>query len=100
MSRLTSEHIFDMISHWLHTPPNGYLGESYGSDPVSLLQKPHSEGLADAFIDKMMEDLPVLRSLPAGSVNVYREQVNKDSFRLIIQAGSVSIPFEQLETVA
>lgn len=100
MSQLTSEHLFDMIAHWLNTPPNSILGETYGSDPLSLLQKPHSEGLADAFVDKMLEDLPFLRSLPAGSVNVYFEQINKDTKRLIIQAGSVIIPFEQIETTA
>ena len=95
---LTTEMIYSMVDHWLRTPPNGYFGHSYGSDPLSLLQKPHSEMLADAFIDKMLEDLPVLRSLPAGTVNVYKEQVSKDTARLIIQAGNVSIPFDLIET--
>lgn len=89
-----------MVRHWLSTPPNGYLGSGYGSDAHALLQRPQSSGLADIFIDKMMEDLPILRALPSGSVNVYFEQVDKQSKRLIVQVADQLIPFDDIEIPA
>lgn len=86
-----------MVQHWLHTPPNGYLGSGYGADVKSLLQQPNSSGLGDAFIDKMMADIPILRQLPRGAVNVYFEQVNKDTKRLLIEVGDVTIPYEEIQ---
>lgn len=94
---LESSDLERMIRHWLSTPPNGYLGSGYGSDPHSLLQQPNSSGLGDAFINKMIEDIPVLKQLPAGTVNVYFEQVSKDTKRLLIEVGSLVIPYEDIE---
>lgn len=86
-----------MVRHWLSTPPNGYLGSSYGCDPKSLLQLPNSSGLGDAFIDKMMEDIPLLRQLPRGTVNVYFEQAGLDSKRLLIEVGDITIPYDEIQ---
>lgn len=91
---ISADDIFNMVKHWLHTPPNGYLGSGYGSDPHSLLQQPNSSGLADSFIDKMFEDLPALKTLPRGSVNVYFEQASKERKILHIQVANVTVPFE------
>lgn len=66
-----------MIDHWIGTPPNGYLGSSYGADLPSLLQKPISvlNIEADKFLAKMKQDIPILQALPAGSVNIYGQKV-------------------------
>lgn len=95
---ITTEDIGAMVRHWLSTPPNGYLGSGYGCDPKALLQQPNSNGLGDAFIDKMMADLPILRQMPRGSVNVYFEQLTKDSKRLLIEVGDITIPYDEIET--
>lgn len=93
---ITSDDLERMVRHWLSTRPNGYLGSGYGCDPKALLQKPQSSPLADEFINKMFVDLPILRQLPRGSVNVFFEQVSKDTKRLLIQVGEITIPFEEI----
>lgn len=70
-SLLTSQRIMEMVQHWLQVPINGYLGSGYGSNLPDLLQQPMSTPMADVFIEKMLNDIPILRSLPPGSVNVY-----------------------------
>ena len=50
---ITAQDIQRMITHWLQTPPNGYLGSDYSGDAKSLLQKALHSGVADAFIEKM-----------------------------------------------
>lgn len=79
------DEVSGMIEHWLKTPPNAYLGSDYGSDPKSLLQMPNSAGLGDQFIDKLIVDVPVVAALPSAAVNVYFEQIDKESKQLIIQ---------------
>jgi len=85
MSVINGEEVSGMVEHWLTTPPNGYLGSSYGSDVKALLQLPNSAGLGDQFIDKMNADLPVISALPADATDVYFEQVDKETKRLIIR---------------
>lgn len=92
MSIINGEEVSGMIEHWLTTPPNGYLGSSYGSDPKSLLQRPNTDGLGDQFIDKMIVDVPVLSGLPQGAVNVSLKEDDKDSKTLLIDvAGNLVI---------
>ena len=98
MDGLTPEHIQAMVTHWLSTPPNGYLGSSYGSDVASLLQTPTRSGQADALIAKMKKDIPALGALPSGTINVYMERIGNDKVKLLIQVGDVVIPYEQIET--
>ena len=81
---ITAEEILDMVRHWLHCPPNGYLGGDYGCDLKSLLQQPQAGGLANAFIDKMHEDLPILDSW-RGDINVYMRNQGVDGKRLVIE---------------
>lgn len=73
-----------MVTHWLGVPVNGYLGSGYGADAMSLLQKPMSSGLGDAFLQKMERDVPVISILPSGAVNVYMQDRNNQSKDLII----------------
>lgn len=68
---LTMERLFDMVRHWLNTPPNGYLGSGYGSDLKQLLQNPMSSAIADAFIAKLRDDIPAVGALGEGMVNIY-----------------------------
>lgn len=96
MASINGDDLARMVRHWLATPVNGYLGSGYGSDIHALLQQPQASGLGDEFIDKMMADIPILRQLPRGSVNVYFEEVGNDSKRLLIQVGDIEIPYDEI----
>lgn len=95
---VTGEDLAGMVRHWLGTPPNGYFGSSYGCDIKALLQLPNADGLGDAFIDKMLLDIPLLRQLPRGSVNIYFQQLSKDTKRLIIEVGDIHINYDEIQT--
>lgn len=75
MATITGKDIQMMVRHWLSTPVNGYLGSDYGQDIKSLLQRPLSDGMGDAILQKLRQDVPVIGVLPAGSVNLL--QINK-----------------------
>ncbi|MEM4986266.1 hypothetical protein V8G57_02585 [Collimonas sp. H4R21] len=81
---ITAQDIQAMVSHWLSTPPNGYLGSDYGADPQSLLQNPMAAGIGDAFIGEMREDVPVLDVMPADAVNVFYVDALPDRLELIV----------------
>lgn len=82
---VTSQELQGMVSHWLSTPPNGYFGSSYGADLFALLQSPMSMGLADALIEKLRTDVPIIGALPAGSVNIYVSDVSNDEKSIFIE---------------
>lgn len=81
---VNGEEVQGMVGHWLGTPVNGYLGSGYGSDPLTLLQKPMTAGLGDAFVQKMEVDVPVIGALQGGAVNVYFEDRDNRSKNLLI----------------
>ena len=81
-----------MVSHWLDTPVNGYLGSSYGQDIKALLQNPLSTGGADALIAKLRNDIPALAVFPQGSVNLWTQTLPPDRLQIMIEIGGTSIP--------
>ena len=44
-----------MIEHWLATPPNGYVGVSYGRNPKELLNRPMDDDTADTLLPQARE---------------------------------------------
>ena len=66
-----SDLLFRMIAHWIATKPYTYYGSSYGAPTEELLQKPLSSPIADAYLAKMREDIPVLAALPMGTINMH-----------------------------
>lgn len=88
--------VVDMVRHWLETPTGSYLGQSYGNDIKSLLQQPQNAALGDAFVEKLIADVPVLGNMPSGTVNVYLEAVGKDRQRLIIDLAGTEVASEIL----
>ena len=81
---ITAQDIQAMVSHWLSTPPNAYLGSNYGADPQSLLQNPMAAGIGDAFIGKMREDISALDAMQADAVNVFYVDAPPDRRELIV----------------
>jgi hypothetical protein len=57
-----------MISHWLRTPENGYLGSNYGYRDriIRIVQEPYNESSAQDIIVKMQQDIPALASQDVG----------------------------------
>lgn len=84
-TQITGQDIQDMVSHFLNTPVNGYLGSGYGQDLPSILQTPQSAGLGDEFVSKMREDVPILGLLPAGAVNVYAADQGYDKLNIVVE---------------
>lgn len=88
---ITGNNIQDMVSHWLKTPVNGYLGSNYGQDIKSLLHNPLSSGEPEAVLQKLRADVPVLQSIPDGSVNLYSVQTPPDRLDLVIEVAGQAI---------
>ncbi|AJG18815.1 hypothetical protein RR42_m1414 [Cupriavidus basilensis] len=74
-----------MVSHWLGTPPNGYLGSPYGSPIKDMLQTPQAAGLADAFLGKLRTDVPVITALPNNAVNLYYQDTQPDKRSIFVE---------------
>lgn len=93
MATITGIDIQAMVRHWLNTPMGAYLGSDYGSNIPDLLQLPFSDGLADAVIQKMRADIPILQSLPGGSINIYSITTAPDRRELLIEFFGQTINF-------
>lgn len=90
---LNTDLLFRMIAHWVGTKPNSYLGSTYGSPTEDLLQKPLNSPIADSYLAKMREDIPVIAALPPGTVNMYakNEGVDRKNIFIEIQGSSVNL---------
>lgn len=82
-----------IIEHWLATPPNGYLGLSYGRNFAELLFKPMNEDRADILLSWLREDIPIFRNL-GNELSVVSEPVGIDKKRYYIQIGEILVPIE------
>jgi len=91
--------LFRMVSHWLATKPFTYLGSTYGAPTEELLQKPLSSPIADAFLAKMREDIPVLAALPAGVINMYAEPDGIDRKNIYIEINGSAVSLSDLGDV-
>jgi hypothetical protein len=91
MARITGQDIQRMVRHWLKTPTNGYLGSDYGQDAKSLLQRPHADGLADAFLQKLRTDVPIVGAMPSEDVNLYAINTPPDKTEIVIEVAGTGI---------
>lgn len=87
---ITAERILAMVNHHLASRPYGYLGSTYGSDIRTLLQQPFSGGLADSFLAKMREDLPIL-DMAGVALDLYYRDSPPDTRHLILNVGDNEI---------
>jgi hypothetical protein len=94
MAQITTIDFQEMVSHWLATPPNGYLGSGYGSPLKDMLQTPMRSGLADSFLTKLRVDVPLAGALPPSALNVYVQDEAPDKRRIFIEASGqiIDIP--------
>lgn len=79
-----------MVRHWLSAPVNGYLGSDYGQDLKSLLQRPMNDGMGDAILQKLRQDVPVIGIVPSSYVNLLQKDTYPDKRTYCIEvAGNV-----------
>lgn len=83
-----------MIEHWLATPPNGYVGVTYGRNPKELLNRPMDDDTADMLLQWMREDMPILKQLSDNDLSVAHEEVNFETKQFYIQIGEILIPIK------
>jgi Concanavalin A-like lectin/glucanases superfamily len=89
---ITAKDVQDMVTHWLGCPLNGYFGSSYGSSLTDKLLTPQSTGGVEAELNKMQDDVPILRQLPSDVVSAWVERRGPDQANLFIDvAGSLLI---------
>lgn len=89
---ITGRDVQQMVRHWLETPVNGYLGSDYGQDGRRLLQQPQADSVrANAFLQKLRNDVSILKALPAGSVNLYGKTAAPDRLELTIEVAGQAI---------
>lgn len=86
-----------MVGHWLTTPEFGYLGSSYGRNVETTLFAPLASGRANAVLDKLRRDVPVLGLLPAGSVNLFAQTPANapDRLQLFVAVGGEAVIVDQ-----
>ena len=89
--------IQDMVSHWLQTPVNGYLGSDYGQDAKAMLQKPMADSTqADAFLAKLRQDVMAVDAMPAGTVNLYTVDTQPDQPQIVISVGNAVLNVSEI----
>jgi hypothetical protein len=97
---LTADDVQGMVTHWLRTDPNGYLGSGYGAPVADLLQTPMASGRAEAFLDKLRTDVPILAQLPEDAVNLYSRPREPDRIDFFIEVSGALIRVGDEQTVA
>lgn len=88
---IKTQHIVNMINHWLATPPNGYFAQGYGCNVKEQLLQNLSAFTADAFIAKMKQDIPVLQQLNDDQLSIVTNTVDFERVQVFIQLGTVFI---------
>jgi hypothetical protein len=88
---LTASDIQAAVSHWLHTPPNSYLGSGYGAPLADLLMQPLASGIGDTLIAKLREDIPIIRTMDPSAIAMYSRDVGPDRVELFIEVAGVMV---------
>lgn len=96
---LNTDLLFRMIAHWVGTKPNKYYGSTYGAPTEDLLQKPLSSPIADAYLAKMREDIPVIAALPPGTINMYADNDGLDRKTIYIDINGSYVSLADLGDV-
>lgn len=97
---LNTDLIFRMVAHWWQTKPNTYYGTTYGNPVEDMLQKPLNSPIADWFLAKMREDIPVLAALPAGTINLYATNEGVDIKNVYLEVAGQTLTLSDLSEVS
>jgi len=91
MDNIDASDVQGMVSHWLGTPVNGYLGSGYGTIVPDLLQQPQKTGMGDAVLNKLRIDVPLVGALPRGKLNMYAVDEAPDIKRIYIDVSGALV---------
>jgi len=97
---LNTDLLFRMIAHWFATKPSSYYGSTYGNPLEDMLQKPLSSPIADSFLAKMRQDIPVLDALPPGTINLYATPGGIDIMNIYIEVAGQTLSLQDLSEVS
>lgn len=89
---MKGQDIVEMIQHWLACPPNGYFGQDYGAPTAILLLNPLSAPVADEFIRKMRNDIPVLNLLGPDELAIEAHTQGHDIRLISIRVRDTLVP--------
>lgn len=96
---VTADEIVDMVTHWLQTMPNTFLGSDYGGVGIikEILHKSMRSAVANSIIEKMKKDIPILSVMPSGMINIYMQDKagRNDTKVLYIDVASNVITVDQ-----
>jgi hypothetical protein len=92
---ISAERIQRMVTHWLSTPVNAYLGSTYGADIDSLLFSGLSSRAADDFLAKLRADIPLIAQLPPQLVNIYADQQPPDKLTIGIEVAGAFVSIDR-----
>lgn len=81
--------VLAMINHWLNHDPNAFFGSSYGAPITSLFMKALTAPIANAFIEKMKLDLPVLSMFSSDAISIYQENKGFEQKKIIMVVGDL-----------
>lgn len=88
---INTEKIVSMINHWLATPVNGYFYQSYGSNVKEQLLKNLTAFSADAFLQKLKIDVPILNQLNGDQLSVVTQMPDFENVYVYIKLGNILI---------
>lgn len=95
---IDSNDVRRMIEHWIATPPNGYFSQGYGADVKSMLLRELTSSNADALLEKLRQDIPLLASLNDSQLSVQTETVDFDRVNVYIMIGGIAILLNEPDT--
>lgn len=93
-SNLSKQFILNQIGHWFLTPQNSYLGSNYGVDLYQYLHKPMTSQFADEIIAKMRADIPALKAVPDGELNIYSKNESFDTKIIYVEVSGLTLEFD------
>ncbi len=88
---IEARQIVKMVEHWLSTPPNGYFAQGYGSDLKALLLKNPSSEMADKFIAKLKQDIPLFANFDGDRLSIESEMVGFDTEKIYLFVADIPI---------
>ena len=88
--------ILAMLDHWFNSEINGYFGSPYGPDLNSLLMGPLDSPVANEFINKMKQDIPILQQLSADQLALYSQNEGFETKVIYLKIGDVAINLNQV----
>lgn len=88
---IDTKKVITMIEHWIMTRPNGYIGSNYGAPLQELLLKSQSTNVANDFITKMKQDLPLLKTLDDSQFSIFSENVGFERKQIYLSVGDIAI---------